>query len=344
MHSHDTEAWVHDHSFGQEQVRAGERKTITVILLTAVMMVVEIAAGVAFGSMALLADGLHMASHTAAIGIAAFAYIYARRHAFDTRFSFGTGKVNALAGFGSAVLLVVFALFMAWESTLRFINPVDIAFNQAIAVAVVGLVVNGVSAVILGHSHDHDHDHDHGHDHGHTHDHEQAHGHDHHHTQDHDRDHHRHDHNLRAAYIHVIADALTSLLAIFALLAGKYFGLNWLDPVMGIVGAILVGRWSYGLLRDTAQVLLDHQASKKVRERMKTAIESGDTASVTDLHVWSIGPALRAAAITVVSDTPQQPLYYRQLLPTDLGLVHVTIEVHQCPQAEADGRMVATAD
>ncbi len=332
MHSHDTEAWTHDHSFGQEKVRAGERKTIAVIILTAIMMVVEIAAGLAFGSMALLADGLHMASHTVAIGIAAFAYIYARRHAFDPRFNFGTGKVNPLAGFGSAVLLVIFALFMAWESVLRFINPVDIAFNQAIIVAIVGLVVNGVSAVILGHSHDHDHGH--GHEHAHDHDH----GH-HHHGHDHRHD----DHNLRAAYIHVIADALTSVLAIVALLAGKYFGLNWLDPVMGIVGAILVGRWSYGLLRDTAQVLLDHQAPKEVRRRMTEAIETGDMASVTDLHVWSIGPALRAAAITVVSDTPQQPHFYRGLLPRDLGLVHVTIEVHQCPQAEKTDKVMATS-
>ena len=216
MHSHDTDDWTHEHSFGQEQVQAGERKTIAVILITAIMMVVEIAAGLAFGSMALLADGLHMASHTVAIGIAAFAYIYARRHAFDPRFNFGTGKVNALAGFGSAVLLVIFVLFMAWESVLRFVNPVDIAFNQAIVVAVIGLAVNGVSAVILSQSPGHDHGHGHAHDHEHEHDH----------------DHHHHDHNLRAAYIHVIADALTSLLAIFALLAGKYFGLNWLDPVM----------------------------------------------------------------------------------------------------------------
>ena len=319
-HEHDTDSWIHDHSFGQEKVQAGERKTIIVIVITAVMMVAEIAAGLAFGSMALLADGLHMASHTVAIGIAAFAYIYARRHAFDPRFNFGTGKVNPLAGFGSAVLLVIFALFMAWESVLRFINPVDIAFDQAIIVAVVGLVVNGISAVILGHTHDHEHEH------GHEHEHDNGHGHDH--------DHHHHDHNLRAAYIHVIADALTSLLAIFALLAGKYFGLNWLDPVMGIVGAILVGRWSYGLLRDTAQVLLDHQAPEKVRRRIAEAIETGDMASVTDLHVWSIGPGRRAAAITVVSDTPQQPDYYRGLLPRDLGLVHVTIEVHQCPHAE----------
>ena len=324
MHSHDTDDWTHEHSFGQEQVQAGERKTIAVIVITAIMMVVEIAAGLAFGSMALLADGLHMASHTVAIGIAAFAYIYARRKAFDPRFNFGTGKVNPLAGFGSAVLLIIFALFMAWESVLRFINPVDIAFNQAIVVAVLGLVVNGVSAVILSQSPGHDH----GHGHGHDHEHEQAHDH------GHDHDHHHHDHNLRAAYIHVIADALTSLLAIFALLAGKFFGLNWLDPVMGIVGAILVGRWSYGLLRDTAQVLLDHQAPEKVRRRISGAIETGDTASVTDLHVWSIGPGRRAAAITVVSDTPQQPDYYRDLLPRDLGLVHVTIEIHQCPHAE----------
>lgn len=300
-------------------MRAGERRTFAVIAITAVMMVVEIAAGLAYGSMALLADGLHMASHTAAIGIAAFAYVYARRHAFDPRFSFGTGKVNALGGFGGAVLLVVFAVFMAWESTLRFLNPVEIAFNQAIVVAVVGLVVNAVSALILGHSGGDEHGHDHGHSRGHA--------------QEDAHDHNHHDHNLRAAYLHVVADAMTSVLAIIALLAGKYFGQTWLDPLMGILGAILVAKWSMGLLKTTAQVLLDHQESKGVRHRITTAIEEGEPASVTDLHVWSIGPNLRAAAIVVVTDTPREPDDYRRLLPTELGLSHVTIEVHQCPEA-----------
>ena len=310
MHNNkNIESPRHSHSFGQEHVRDGERRTIIVIMITAVMMVVEIAAGLAFGSMALLADGLHMASHTVAIGITAFAYIYARKRAFDPRFSFGTGKVNALAGFGSAILLIVFAAFMAWESTERFFNPVEIAFNQAIIVAVVGLAVNAASALILGNGEGHD---DHGHSHGHEHSHS-----------------HGHDHNLKAAYLHVIADALTSVLAIFALLAGKYFGLNWLDPMMGIVGAILISKWSIGLIRDTAHVLLDHQAPQDVRQKITAAIEAADTAEVTDLHIWSIGPGIFAGAISIVSATPKSPAFYKALLPTGMGLEHVTIEVHQ---------------
>jgi len=281
-----------------------------VIIITAVMMVVEIAAGLAFGSMALLADGLHMASHTVAIGITAFAYVYARKRAFDPRFSFGTGKVNALAGFGSAILLIVFVAFMAWESSERFFHPVEIAFNQAIIVAVVGLAVNAASALILGHGGDSEGHDDHYHDHSHQHN-------------------HGHDHNLRAAYLHVIADALTSLLAIFALLAGKYFGLNWLDPLMGIVGALLIAKWSIGLVRDTAHVLLDHQAPEDVRQKITAAIEGADFAEVSDLHVWSIGPGIHAAAISIVSDTPKPPDFYKELLPTGMGLEHVTIEVHQ---------------
>ena len=296
MHKHNIDPWRHQHSFGQEKVREGERKTLIVITITAVMMVVEIAAGIAFGSMALLADGLHMASHTAAIGIAAFAYIYARRRAFDERFSFGTGKVNSLAGFASAVLLIVFALLMVGESTERFFNPVAIAFDQAILVAVLGLVVNGVSAVVLGHS-------------------GSAQG---------------HDHNLRAAYFHVLADALTSVLAIIALVAGKFYGLNWLDPAMGIVGALLVARWSMSLIRSTSQILLDHQAPDSLRERIRTAIENCDMARVSDLHVWSIGPNVYAAEIAIVSDTPREPSFYRNLLPTDTGLAHVTVEVQRC--------------
>lgn len=325
MHTHDISSWSHDHAFGQERVRAGERRSKVVIALTAVMMVAEIAAGVAFGSMALLADGLHMASHAVAIGITVVAYVYARRHAFDARYSFGTGKVNALAGFGSAVLLVCFAALMAWESSVRLVHPVAIAFDQAIVVAVLGLAVNAVSAVVLGHGHDHgeahddddDDDHDHGHDHGHEH----AHGNDHH-----------HDHNLRAAYLHVIADALTSLLAIFALVAGKFLGLDWLDPLMGIAGAILVARWSWGLLRDTSRVLLDRQAPGAMREQVRAAIEgNGGDARLADLHLWSIGPGIYAAALAVVAGAPETPDAYRRRLPAGLGLVHVTIEVQHCP-------------
>ncbi len=253
MHPKTTHHWQHDHIFGQDKVRPGERRTLWVIAITATMMVVEIATGLAYGSMALLADGLHMGSHAAALSIATIAYIYTRRCAADSRFCFGTGKVNAFAGYTSAVLLALFALLMAGESVNRLFNPVEIGFNQAIVVAVLGLIVNGVSMVVLGGHHDHDHhDDQHHHDHGHT------------------------DHNLRAAYLHVLADALTSVLAIFALLMGKYLGLNWMDPVMGIVGAILVARWSLGLMRDTSGILLDHQAPAPMLEQTRAAIESVD--------------------------------------------------------------------
>jgi cation diffusion facilitator family transporter len=298
---------THDHIFGQDRVRPGERRTLWVILITATMMVIEITTGLAYGSMALLADGLHMGSHTAALGITTIAYIYTRRCAADSRFCFGTGKVNAFAGYTSAVLLALFALLMAWESVNRLFNPVDIAFNQAILVAVLGLIVNGASMIMLGgHHHDHDHGHDHHHSHAHA------------------------DHNLRAAYLHVLADALTSLLAIFALLAGKFLGLNWMDPVMGIVGATLVARWSLGLIRDTSGILLDHQAPGAMLEKARAAIEDSDNNRITDLHVWSIGPEIYSATITVVSDTPRSPEHYKRLIPKELGIVHTIVEVHQC--------------
>jgi cation diffusion facilitator family transporter len=263
--------------------------------------------------MALLADGLHMGSHTAALGLAAFAYVYARRHAADKRYSFGTGKVNALAGFTGAVVLMGFALLMAVESIDRFLNPVAILFNQAIAVAVVGLIVNGVSVFILG-----------GH-HGGT-EHEHGHGHAHHHE----------DHNLRSAYLHVLADALTSLLAIFALLGGKLLGASWLDPVMGVVGALLVARWSLGLIKQSAWVLLDHQAPEHVRQAVVNAMEGTGDDKVADLHVWSIGPGLYAAEVSLVSDNPLTPDDYKALLPDNLGLAHVTVEVHRCPDHAVD--------
>lgn len=294
--------WQHEHIFGQDRVRPGERRTLWVIVLTATMMAVEITAGLAYGSMALLADGLHMGSHTAALAITTIAYVYTRRRATDARFCFGTGKVNAFAGYTSAVLLALFALLMAWESVARLFNPVEIGFDQAILVAVLGLIVNGVSMVMLG---DHHHDHQHEH-HGHSHV----------------------DHNLRAAYLHVLADALTSLLAIFALLAGKFWGLNWLDPMMGIVGAFLVARWSLGLIQNTSGVLLDHQAPDSILEQVRSAIEHNRQNRITDLHIWSIGPGIYSATLTIVTDTPQPPSHYKELIPKDLGIVHLIVEVH----------------
>ncbi len=306
MHTEAVDNWRHDHTFDQDKPRSGERRTLLVVALTAAMMVVEIAAGIAFGSMALLADGLHMASHAAALGLAAAAYIYARRHARNPRWSFGTGKVNALAGFASAVMLVLFALLMAVESVQRFIEPVAIVFDEAILVAVAGLAVNGVSALILGLP-GHGHAHHHG---GHT--------------------HHHGDHNLRAAFFHVLADALTSFLAIFALLAGKLYGLVWMDPMMGIVGAILVARWSWALLRDTGGVLLDHQAPRATCQAIVDAIEGDSEDRVVDLHVWSIGPNIHTAIISLVSHEPKSPNHYKSLLPADLSIVHTTVEIHHC--------------
>jgi cation diffusion facilitator family transporter len=305
---------THDHSFGQDVRRPGESRTLIVIGITAAMMVVEVAAGIAFGSMALLADGLHMGSHAAALTVTAVAYVYARRHANDPRYSFGTGKVNALGGFSSAVLLAMFSLLMIWESGDRFLNPVEIRFDRAILVAVIGLVVNGASALVLGgghgHAHHHGHDHDDGHDHGDGHDHSDD-----------------HDHNLRAAYLHVLADALTSVLAIVALLAGKHLGLNWMDPAMGIVGAGLVARWSWGLLRDTTRVLLDRQALPEIRERIRAAIEEDGGGRVTDLHLWCIGPGIYAVSLSVVTPDPRPPGHYKERLPRGAGLVHATVEV-----------------
>jgi cation diffusion facilitator family transporter len=308
-----TQHWQHDHIFGQDKIRQGERRTLWVILITATMMVIEITTGLAYGSMALLADGLHMGSHTAALGITTIAYIYTRRCAADSRFCFGTGKVNAFAGYTSAVLLALFALLMAGESITRFFNPVEISFNQAIVVAILGLLVNGASMLMLGDQH---HDHDHEHDHPHHHDHHHGHT----------------DHNLRAAYLHVLADALTSLLAIFALLAGKFLGLNWMDPAMGVVGAVLVARWSLGLIRDTSGILLDHQAPDLMLEKTRTAIEGVDDNRIADLHIWSIGPGIYSASLSVVSSTPQPPEHYKALIPANLGIVHTVVEVHHLPQ------------
>ena len=315
MEHEQLKRWQHSHSFGQDLKRPGESRTLLVIALTFLMMFVEIAAGITFGSMALLADGLHMGSHTVALGINAFAYVYARRHANSSRYSFGTGKVKTLGGYTGAILLAVFAAIMAFESILRLIDPVSIAFNQAIGVAVLGLLVNGVSVFILGV------DHDHGHEHGHSHEH-----HDHEHHHDH---HHHHDHNLKSAYLHVLADALTSLLAIFALLIGKYFGAVWMDPVMGIVGAILVARWSLGLLKTTSAVLLDEQADETLVEAVRSNIERDASCTVVDLHIWTVAPGIHSAIISVVTTASRDASFYKERLPDSLSLKHISIEVYR---------------
>jgi cation diffusion facilitator family transporter len=229
------------------------------------------------------------------------------------RYNFGTGKVNALGGFTGAVLLVVFALVMAWESLARIIHPVAIAFDQAILVAVVGLIVNGASVFILDHGpaeRQPDHDTREGRGEG--------------------RPGHHHDHNLRSAYLHVLADALTSLLAIFALLTAKYLGLIWMDPVMGVLGAVLVSRWSLGLLRASGAVLLDKRESGAIQAEITARIENDGDTRVADLHLWSIGAGQHGLILTVVAHDPRPPAYYKQLLPSGLGLAHVTVEVHRC--------------
>jgi cation diffusion facilitator family transporter len=295
-----------------------------VVLLTAATMLLEIGAGIAYGSMALLADGLHMASHAVALAISMFAYIYSRRHAYDQRFSFGTGKVNSLAGFTGAVLLAVFALIMVSESVKRLFLPIDIAFDQALIVACIGLVVNGLSVLILGHAGADDHGEPHGSDsqeHTHTAPHaDEQHVH---------APHHHHDHNLRSAYLHVLADALTSVLAIFALLAGKLGGLSWLDPVMGVVGAILVARWSVGLVRATSRVLLDRQGPQHVCADIRAAVETLGDSTITDLHLWSVGPGKYSLVLAITTRGPHTPLDYRQRLPGHANIVHAAIEVNR---------------
>jgi cation diffusion facilitator family transporter len=311
MHSHSIDQWTHDHVFLGVQHGHNERRTWLVVALTAVMMVAEIAAGTLFGSMALLADGWHMATHAAALGIAALAYLFARRHVGNSRFAFGTGKFGDLAAFSSAIILAMIALQIAWESLVRLAHPVPIAYGEAIAVAVLGLAVNIGSAWLLRGSHDHHH---HGH---------QAHD-------DHDHGHRHHDNNLRAAYVHVIADAATSALAIAALVIAMYSQWVWADPVVGIIGSLVIASWAWGLMRDSGSVLLDVSIDKNLEGIIRDRIETkGDR--VTDLHLWQVGPGHRAAVISVVSDHPLPPATYKRRLGGLRGLSHVTVEVETCP-------------
>jgi cation diffusion facilitator family transporter len=315
MRPHPLSHHSHAHVFLGAQHARNERRTLWVVGLTLVTMVVEIVAGTLYGSMALTADGWHMATHAGALGISAWAYRYARLHAHDARFTFGTGKIGDLAGFASALILALVAVGIGWESVVRLRSPIAIQFDEAILVAVIGLGVNLASAWLLmggadgAHSHDHTHGHTHGHAHGH------AHAHD--------------DQNLRAAYLHVMTDALTSVLAIAALVAGRWAGWYWLDPVAGVLGAVIIARWSWGLLRQTAAVLLDASVDLGLGTRIRAQLES-DEEKVSDLHVWQVGPGQYACIVALVTAQPREPEHYRARLRGMKELVHITVEAQRC--------------
>ncbi|MBO4222421.1 CDF family Co(II)/Ni(II) efflux transporter DmeF [Bradyrhizobium neotropicale] len=312
MHSHSIEQWTHDHVFLGVTHAHNERRTWLVVALTTVMMIGEIAAGWWSGSMALLADGWHMGTHAAALGIAGLAYLFARRQVGNACFSFGTGKFGDLAAFASAIILAMIAMQIAWESVDRLLHPVSIAYGEAISVAVLGLAVNLISAWLLRDDHDHHHGHGHSHDH------------------DDDHHHHHHDNNLRAAYVHVMADAATSILAIAALLVAMSAGWVWADPVVGIIGSAVIASWAFGLIKASGAILLDVSADKKLEAVIRDRLETkGDR--ITDLHLWQVGPGHRAAVISVVSDHPLPPATYKRRLSGLHGLSHVTIEVETCP-------------
>ncbi|ROM39325.1 cation transporter [Pseudomonas poae] len=294
---------THEHVFLGSSHEENAKRTLWVVMLTVVMMVAEIAAGALTGSMALLADGFHMATHAGALGIAAAAYAYAKRHANSPRYSFGTGKVGDLGGFASALILALVALGIGIESVIRLLQPADVQFGTATLIAVVGLAVNIISALLLGHGHSHGHDHDHE---------PHAHG---------------HDNNMRSAYVHVIADALTSVLAIAALLAGRYLGWVWLDPLMGIVGAAVIARWAWSLMGATAGVLLD-QTDAHVAAEIRELVEQPGDARITDLHVWRVGPQAHAAIVSVVGHPTTDAESIRRRLGPVHEVSHLTVEFH----------------
>ncbi len=320
---------AHDHIFLGAGHESNERKTWAVIALCSVMMLIEVIGGSMFGSLALVADGLHMSTHAGAMLIAALAYTYARKHAADSRFVFGTGKLGDLAGFSSAIVLAMIALLIGYEAVSRFLSPVPIHFDEAIPIAVAGLLVNIASVWLLsgdhhGHSHGHSHGHG-GHAHGGKHEfavEEHRHGHD---------DVHEAavtDHNIRSAYIHVMADAAVSVLAIIGLLLARIFGWLWMDPLAGVVGALVIANWSYGLMRDTGGILLDMNPDRRMADNVRHAIEvEGDR--VLDLHVWRLGPGHMGAVVSVATNEAQRnPGFYHATLKRFKGLSHVTVEVN----------------
>ena len=294
----------HHHTFLADHHTMNERRTWIVIFLTLATMVAEVIAGIAFGSMALLADGWHMASHASAMTITAIAYYLSRRHLTNEKFTFGTGKIGDLGGFSSALVLLLIACLMAYHSSIRLFNPVAISFDEAIIVAVVGLVVNLASAFILQDHHDHEAEAPHDH-------------------------HHHRDHNLRAAYLHVLADALTSILAILALVIGRFWGWVMLDPIMGIVGAVIICFWAYGLMRETAYVLLDADAPPYLATNIRESIRCQDPqCDIQDLHVWRVGPGHYSAIVSLVSPNGSTADDFKTRLGDLEGVSHVTVEVH----------------
>ncbi|EPJ84662.1 cation efflux protein [Pseudomonas sp. CFII64] len=296
-------SYTHEHFYLGSAHDENAKRTLWVVMLTVAMMVGEIAAGYMTGSMALLADGFHMATHAGALGIAAAAYAYAKRNAKSQRYSFGTGKVGDLGGFASALILGLVSLGIGVESVIRLFQPTEVEFGTATLIAVVGLLVNIVSALLLGHGHSQSHSHEPGHEHS----------------------HHGHDNNLRSAYVHVVADALTSVLAIAALLAGRYLGWIWLDPVMGIVGAVVIARWAWLLMAATAGVLLD-QTDEHVAQEIRELVEQAGDATITDLHVWRVGPEAHAAIVSVLGNSTTNADTIRERLKPVHEVSHLTIE------------------
>ncbi|WP_130470017.1 cation diffusion facilitator family transporter [Candidatus Magnetaquicoccus inordinatus] len=361
--------WQHQHHFGLGEQQAAERRTYWVIAITLVTMVVELIVGYTTGSMALTADGWHMGTHAAALGLTAFTYVFARRHASNPRFTFGSGKAGPLGGFASAIALSIVSLLMAIESLQRLVAPIPVEFSTALLVAVTGLVVNLLCAWLLGGAHDHGHGHAHGHAHDHHehhahhahHDHDTHHAHDDHHDHDahhaHD-DHHAHDehhdhqedsakpmgqgetaavyqlehqdHNLRGAYLHVLADALTSLTAIVALICGMTLGWVWMDPLMGVVGSVVIAVWAYGLIRNSAKTLLDAEDNQPLRDHVAECLRAGGDCEITDLHVWRVGPLSHACIVSLVTHQLRSADEYKVLLKDIAGLDHILVEVNHC--------------
>ncbi len=294
MNRHNHRQWQHDHQFSSDNPH-GEKNTIKVIILTVFTAAIEISAGLIYGSMALLADGWHMGSHTVALGITAFTYSFARRHRTDNRYSFGTGKVGSLGGFASAMVLAVVALIMVAESLLRLFHPEDIRFTEAIMVAILGLSVNLLSALMLHSGHGHDH-------------------------------------NLKAAYLHVLADALTSILAIFALLAGRLLDAVWLDPLMGIVGAVIILKWSAGLIRESGHILLDREITDQIIDDIRTEIEADGDSLIADMHVWRLSSEKLGCIVSVITHSYRPPDYYKAIIARHSQVGHITIEVNVCKE------------
>jgi cation diffusion facilitator family transporter len=342
--THDLAAHVH-HEDEEEHNRSGERRTRWVVFITLLMMIGELVVGWLTDSVALQADGWHMGTHVGALGLTLAAYWYARRHAGNDAFSFGTGKVYALAGYTSGVVLAIVALLLAVEGVEHLATPETVNYNESLPVAILGLIVNLTCAALLGQGHHYGDGHGHGHSHGHGESHGHGHGH-HAHAHDHDHDHERNregpqagtlDFNMRAAYIHIMADAFTSLLAIVALGLGKFAGLWYLDPAMGLVGGFVITLWSISLCRQASRQLLDVVSSTKHEEVVRRQLEAIDDVRVADLHVWELGPGRRSCIVSVVTATPREVDFYRTAVLGALPVAHLTIEIHRCELPHGDG-------